>query len=122
MRLRISILYILALVVLLAGCGSLPGTTSDHPAEEAGIRLSDAYEALHYNYQATYDNVSPEQREYMRENIAPGMNELKDKIVAYNEAVLLDGEAPERRRVLLEQLRALSTKIYEIKEQQNDLH
>lgn len=112
---KLALCLLLLCGLLLVGCGNL-APTSDHPAEETGIRLSDAYEALYYNYQETYDNVNEEQQAFMRKEIAPTMNELKDKIMVYNETVLMKGEAPERRRTLFSQLRELSAQIQQIKE------
>jgi hypothetical protein len=115
---RFQIYIIPALILLfLVGCA---GFQSEHPELEAGMKLTDAYRTVHYQYQEVYSHVSPSTQSFMKSEIAPKMDQLKDNIILYNEAVLAGTAQPSERRVIFSQLRDLAQKLNKLEKEADD--
>jgi len=111
-RFALPVLLIAALFLAGLGCGHQGAP--EHPALESGMALGKAYQAIHGQYEGTYEHVGPETQAEMREHIAPSMNRIKERIIRYNDLVLAGDSAPERRRTILRELRDLSRELSEM--------
>lgn len=100
-------IYVVAFL-LLSGCA---GYVTDHPEIERPLRLTEAYMDLYEQYEQIYTLTDDETRQYMRENVAPLMNETKDMLVDYNEIVLAGGSDMDKYRLIVRKMRELSSKL-----------
>ena len=104
--------YFCLVLVMAIMLGCAPKT--DFPEIETGINLADLYIEIHEQYLFTYSVVDSETQSFMRQNIAPRMNDAKRYIIMYNSAVAAS-EDPEMSRVeitrILRQIAFELTKI-----------
>jgi len=81
---------------------------------EYALILTERYQAVHETYKSHYMSVDKQQREYMRENIAPVLDRARQSLIAYNKSVI-DGESsPESKQEFIRLLRKASIKLLEV--------
>jgi DNA-binding IclR family transcriptional regulator len=84
---------------------------------EYALTLTERYQAVHETYKSHYISVDKQQREYMRENIAPVLDKARAVLIAYNKSVIAGESSPESKQEFIRLLRQVSTKLLEV---QND--
>ena len=106
---------ILVLVLLFTGC-SLWKPQTEYPAIEAGLRMTQWQMDLQREYNEIYPFLTPDQQQYMKEEIAPLIDNAKYMIGAYNAAVLNDERPIYTETEIRMLLREVSFKLLSSKE------
>jgi len=109
---RLSALILVPVLLVCFGCATTYQTP--HPAIETGIYLTQLQMDLQAQYIELYPFLSESEQEFMRDEIAPMINNMKYRVNLYNEAVLV-GERPQYTEAEIRMLaRQISFKLLEV--------
>ena len=103
---------ILSLFFFIFACSQVQMTEPEY-----ALILTERYQAVHETYKSHYMSVNKEQREYMRENIAPVLDRARQSLVTYNKAVINGKSNSESKQEFIRLLRQASTKLLEVQDE-----
>ncbi len=106
MRYLVSISLIFAL--LMVGCAGMQTSP-----ENIGATLSSKYIELYNQYQSTYKTAGKQQREFMREELAPQLDRARDLLMQYNRALLNNRGAVHTKLELIKLLKQITAEMPE---------
>ena len=95
------------LMVFLIGCAGMQQKKVD-----LAVNVNQKYQTLRQEYLDTYENSDEDVQSYMDEEVAPQLNDAREKIIRYNSMVLRGtGDREEKREVIIEILVGLERKL-----------
>ena len=103
-RLALSIILLLC----LAACAAMDTTPS-----ERALALTQQYQSMEDTYKSQYRAAYKQEREWLRQNVAPILDEARQVLQSYNSAVLSGDSATDERLELLRLLRQVNQRLLE---------
>lgn len=97
------------LMLCLTACAAMNTTPS-----QRALALTQQYQAMEDTYKSQYRAAGEQERHWLKESIAPVLDETRQAIQAYNKAVLAGDDATEKRLAALRLLRKVNQRLLEI--------
>lgn len=110
---RVSIVFVMTVTLLLAGCAHFFERGLD-TAEERAIALMGQYQAVEDTYKTHYTYAGDTTREWMVENIAPKIDEARQYVIVYAQLVEEGAPDKEKRLAALRLLKEINQKLMEV--------
>ena len=117
MQTNSRIAMILALAIFTWACAGCALMQAQTPAG-VGNLMADQYDLLESTYKSHYRFAQPEEKAWMREKIAPVLDEAREAVWLYGMIVtgMEEGDTMEQRLLALDLLRQVTLKLLEANE------
>lgn len=111
---QIRIIHLMVAFLLMAGCATMSGVSES----EKALTLTSQYNSLEQTYKNQYRAAGPDERKWLKENIAPELDRARNLLIEYNELVQNEEPTQDQQIRILGLLRQASMQLLEVRDEE----